>query len=136
MRDPYVGQETAVLILKGVTIMKKLHLTVFVTSIGDTSIWVPDDMDRETAIKYAHQHMNEVALPRNLDPDGNSMVLDEENCDFEDADKCDISDGKDDPDVGKQPWQTCREAGYCTVLGKNSNPTVFDCDKFCPNRPR
>ena len=119
--------------------MKKLHLTVFVTSIGDTSIWVPDDMDRETAIKYANQHMDEVALPRNLDPDGNSMVLDEENCDFEDVDD-DGGDGDGcngpDEDASGQPWKTCQKTGYCTVLGEHSNPTTFDCNRFCPDRPR
>ena len=67
--------------------MKKLHLTVYVTSIGDTSIRVPDNLTVEEAIQYAKEHLSEVALPSNLDPDHGTMVLDEENCDFEDADE-------------------------------------------------
>lgn len=106
--------------------MKRLHLTVFVTSVGDTGIWVPDDMSLDEALQYAREHLNEVSLPGNLDPDRGSMSLDEENCDFEDA----------DPDSAEQPWQTCRQKGYCTVLGEHSNPTVFDCDRYCPNRLR
>lgn len=107
--------------------MKKLHLTVYVTSIGDTSIRVPDNLTVEEAIQYAKEHLSEVALPSNLDPDHGTMVLDEENCDFEDA---------DETATGDEPWQSCRQLGYCTVLGEHSNPTVFDCDQFCPNRPR
>lgn len=105
--------------------MKTLHLTVFVTSIGDTSIQVPDHMTLEEALQYAKEHMDEVALPSNLDPAHESMQLDEENCDFEDV------PGDDEP---AEPWQTCKERGYCPVLGEHSNSTVFDCDKFCPGR--
>lgn len=31
-------------------------------------------------------------------------------------------------------YPTCKELGYCPILGNHSNPTVFDCNKYCPNR--
>lgn len=31
-------------------------------------------------------------------------------------------------------WRDCASLGYCPVLGEHSNPTVFDCDKHCPDR--
>ena len=108
--------------------MKRLHLTVFVTSIGDTSILVPDNMSRDEALQYAKEHLHEVSLPGNLDPDQGSMTLDEDNCDFDEDDDCDL-------EADDEPWQTCQQKGYCTVLGKHSSPTVFDCDRHCPNRP-
>lgn len=107
--------------------MKNLHLTVFVTSIGDTSIRVPDHFTLEEALQYAMEHLDEVPMPSNLDPAHESMTLDEENCDFED---------EPGDDESPKPWQTCEKHGYCTVLGKYSNPTVFDCDKYCGDRPR
>lgn len=64
--------------------MKTLHLTVFVTSIGDTSIQVPDHLSLDEALQYAMEHMDEVAMPSNLDPAHESMELDVDNCDFED----------------------------------------------------
>lgn len=64
--------------------MKTLHLTVFVTSIGDTSIQVPDHLTLEEALQYAMKHLDEVPMPNNLDPAHESMELDVENCDFED----------------------------------------------------
>ena len=37
--------------------MKTLHLTVFVTSIGDTSIQVPDHMTLEEALPVSYTHL-------------------------------------------------------------------------------
>lgn len=92
--------------------MKTLHLTVFVTSIGDTSIQVPDHMTLEEALQYAKEHMDEVALPSNLDPAHESMQLDEENCDFEDV------PGDDEP---AEPCRPARSAA--TALYSASTPT-------------
>lgn len=67
----------------------------------------------------------ELEAAANARPLSQLTKLDEENCDFEDVPEA------DEP---LEPWQTCRERGYCTVLGEHSNPTVFDCDKYCPGR--
>ena len=63
---------------------KTLHLTVFVTGIGDTSIQVPAELDLDDAIRYAKEHIDEVRVPSNLDYSGGGMVLYLDNCDFED----------------------------------------------------
>lgn len=91
------------------------------------TIRVPDHLTLEEALQYAMEHLDEVPMPSNLDPAHESMTLDEENCDFED---------EPGDDESPKPWQTCEKHGYCTVLGKYSNPTVFDCDKYCGDRPR
>lgn len=52
---------------------------------------------------------------------------------------CDDDNGNLDEEEfgeGRDDWMACRELGYCPILGKHSNPTTFDCDRFCPNRKR
>ena len=63
---------------------KTLHLTVFVTGVGDTSIQVPEEMSLEEALKYAAEHADEIRMPSNVDFNSSNLVFDEDNCDFED----------------------------------------------------
>ena len=62
--------------------MKKMHITMFVKSVGDSSIMVPDNLTIEEAIVYAKEHISEIHTPENLEFVDGSEELDEENCDF------------------------------------------------------
>lgn len=46
-----------------------------------------------------------------------------------------LREAADEPELGgSMTWLQCADLGYCPILGKHSNPTVFDCDKHCPGR--
>jgi divalent metal cation (Fe/Co/Zn/Cd) transporter len=64
--------------------MKRLHITLVYSVVGDTHLDVPDELSVEEAIEYAKEHMDYVRLPYNAEYIEDSEVLDEENCDFED----------------------------------------------------
>lgn len=64
--------------------MKKLHVPMYITSVGDTHLWVPENMTLEEAIKYAKEHISEIPTPFNLELCDGMESLDEDNCDFED----------------------------------------------------
>ena len=62
--------------------MKRLNVTVQCTAVYNSSIEVPDDMNREEAIAYAKEHLDKIPCGE-LDYVSNSDELDEENCEFE-----------------------------------------------------
>ena len=63
--------------------MKKLNVTMYLTSVGTSSIMVPDTLTLEEAIQYAKDHISEIHTPYNAEYVCDSDTLDEENCDFE-----------------------------------------------------
>lgn len=62
--------------------MKTLNVTVNCMAVYNSTIEVPDDMDIESAIQYAKDHISEIRLGT-LEYVSDSDELDEENCDFE-----------------------------------------------------
>lgn len=67
---------------KGFSLTKRLNLTVQCMAVYNSGIDVPDSMNLEDAIEYAKAHINEINVGE-MEYIGDSDVLDEENCDFE-----------------------------------------------------
>ena len=61
-------------------------VTAFVTGIYSSAIQVPADLTWDEAMDYTADHLSDVPVTE-IDFDVKSTELDEENCDFEDADE-------------------------------------------------
>lgn len=65
--------------------MKRLVVTVNCMAVYNSFIDVPDGMNIDEAIKYAKEHLSNIPIINGLEYVSDSDELDEENCEFEDA---------------------------------------------------
>ena len=65
--------------------MKRLVVTVNCMAVYNSFIDVPDGMNIDEAIKYAKEHLSSIPIINGLEYVSDSDELDEENCEFEDA---------------------------------------------------
>jgi hypothetical protein len=65
--------------------MKRLVVTVNCMAVYNSFIDVPDGMNIDEAIKYAKKHLSNIPIINGLEYVSDSDELDEENCEFEDA---------------------------------------------------
>lgn len=65
--------------------MKRLVVTVNCMAVYNSFIDVPDGMNIDEAIKYVKEHLSNIPIINGLEYVSDSDELDEENCEFEDA---------------------------------------------------
>lgn len=65
--------------------MKRLVVTVNCMAVYNSFIDVPDGMNIDEAIKYAKEHLSNIPIINGPEYVSDSDELDEENCEFEDA---------------------------------------------------
>lgn len=63
--------------------MKKFNITVLYTSVGTVTIDVPEEYTLAQAIQWAKENTDQISLPYNAEYVDGSLIIDEENCDFE-----------------------------------------------------
>lgn len=63
--------------------MKKFTITVLYTSVGTVTIDVPEEYTLAQAIQWAKENTDQISLPYNAEYVDGSLIIDEENCDFE-----------------------------------------------------
>lgn len=63
--------------------MKKLHISMAYTFVGDTWIDVPDELTFEEAVEYAKEHIDNIPVASNAEYVPFSDSFEEEDCDFE-----------------------------------------------------
>ena len=64
--------------------MQKMFVPIDVKCSGIATIYVPDGLNQMQAIQYIKNNMRKLELPMDFDPDPDTIVIDEAECEFED----------------------------------------------------